>query len=81
MECSIVRLAHVSPNICLNFKLKRAMCVHRQTFLLHIPGKDNPCPLQGRGSKGNFPPSAGGNILGGRNTEVGKELQDGYTAP
>ena len=61
------------------------MEVHRQIFFLHIPGKDNPCPLRGRGHEGNSPPphthtpGAGGNILVGRNTEVGTGVKDGYT--
>lgn len=35
----------------------------------------------GKRKQRELPPGAGGNILGGRNTGVGKDLKDGYTAP
>lgn len=55
MECSTVRLAYISPNICISFNIKKAIYAHRQTFLLHIQGKDNPVLCREEEAKGTSP--------------------------
>lgn len=44
------------------------------------PGKDSLYPPVGNRKQRELPPGAGGNVSGGRNTEVGKDSKEGYAS-
>lgn len=45
-----------------------------------FPGEDNLYPPAGKRKQRELPLGAGGNVSGGRNTEIGKDSKDGYAS-
>lgn len=80
----MVMSAHISLNIFICFKKKTTQNTRQYSKIYLTPPllqvRTASTLLQGRGSRGNFPRGAGGNVSGGRNTEIGKDLKDGYAS-